>query len=78
MDKQPSMKGGDRSETELEEVREFLGPLAAQYSEEQLEQLRREMYAMAELLLDIYLYKNRQRIAAKKTGKDFDMPSPAS
>lgn len=70
--------GGENPNAELEEAREFLGPLAAQYSDEQLGQLRREMYAMAELLLDIYLYKKRQQVAAKKTVKDFDRPSPAS
>jgi len=79
MDKKPfPTSGEEKLKTELEEVTEFLGPLAAQYSEEQLGQLHREMYAMAELLLDIYLYKKRQRKAVKKTDTDFDTPSPVS
>lgn len=69
--------GGEKLKTELEEIRKFLGPVAAQYSEEQLGQLRREMYAMAELLLDIYLCKKLERKESRKTEKDFDRPSPS-
>lgn len=46
---------------EIEEVRAFLGPIAAQYSEGQLAQIRHEMYALANLLLDIYEYRRRER-----------------
>lgn len=42
---------------EIEEFKQFLGPAGAGYTGAQLPQLRREMHAMAELLLDIYLYK---------------------
>jgi hypothetical protein len=45
----------DNPTSEVEEFKKFLGPLAAQYSDRELAQLRREMYAMAELLLDFYL-----------------------
>lgn len=79
MDNKPSPTcGRENPKTELEEAREFLGPLAAQYSDNQIAQLSREMHAMAELLLDIYLYKKGQQVAAKKTVKEFDTPSPAS
>ena len=45
---------------EVKQFREFLGPAADGYNDAQLAQLRREMQAMAELLLDIYLYKKSQ------------------
>ena len=44
---------------EIKEFKKFLGPAAKGYTDAQLRQLRREMYAMAELLLDIYLHKKR-------------------
>jgi hypothetical protein len=40
---------------ELEEFKRFLGPIATEYTDAQLLQLRREMHAMAGLLLDVYL-----------------------
>lgn len=46
---------------EIEEFKRFLGPIAKDYTDAQLRQLRREMYAMAELLLDIHLYKRRRK-----------------
>jgi len=42
---------------ELENFKEFLGPIAQDYSNAELRQLHKEMHAMAELLLDIYLYR---------------------
>jgi hypothetical protein len=39
---------------ETEEFKHFLGLAAEGYSDAQLRQLRREMHARAELLLDIY------------------------
>ena len=44
---------------EEEAFRTFLGPLAEAYNEVQLRQLRAEMHAMAELLLDLYLAKKK-------------------
>ena len=78
MDKlQPAQNRSGNLRTELEEFKDFLGMFAAPYSDAQLLQLRREMHAMAELLLDLYLYKKRDAAATKKA-KDFDMPSPRS
>lgn len=39
----------------IQQFREFLGSAAETYNDAQLEQLRQDMYAMAELLVDIYL-----------------------
>ena len=50
--KRPSSSKGKR---DLSEVKELLGPLAARYTEAQLEQLSREMAIGASLLLDVYL-----------------------
>lgn len=51
---------------EVKQFREFLGPAAGGYNDTQLAQLRREMRAVAELLLDIYLYKKSR--SARPTG----------
>jgi hypothetical protein len=40
---------------EIEKFKDFLGPAGKGYSQAQLHELRREMYAMADLLLDIFL-----------------------
>jgi hypothetical protein len=62
--------------SEIEEFKKFLGPLATQYSDRELPQLRREMYAMAEILLDSYLEKKHGKSA--KGGGGFDsLPSDA-
>ncbi len=55
---------------EINEFKKFLGPAAKGYSEAQLQQLRREMYAMAELLLDIYLSgkQGRKGIDSHRSG----------
>jgi len=58
MDEKPSVKGSrEVLRTQLDEFKKFLGPLARPYSDAQLRELRGEMYAMAELLLDIYLHE---------------------
>jgi hypothetical protein len=51
---------GNASSAELEEFKAFLGPLAEDYADSELCQLRREMNAMAEILLDLYIAKNRR------------------
>ncbi len=40
---------------DLENFKQTLGPLAEKYTPAQLEELRRQMYGMADLLLDVYL-----------------------
>ena len=45
---------------EIEQFKNFLGPAGKGYTDAQIRQLRREMQAMAELLLDIYLYKKKR------------------
>jgi hypothetical protein len=45
---------------EISEFKKFLGPIAKDYNDAQLHQLRREMYAMADLLLDIHLNTKRR------------------
>lgn len=47
------------SDYELEEFKNFLGPVAEDYTDGELRQLRREMYAMAEILLDLWIEKQR-------------------
>jgi hypothetical protein len=42
---------------DLETFKQFLGPLAEKYAENELRQLHYEMREMAELLLDIYFKK---------------------
>lgn len=74
---QPAKNRSGNLRTGLGGFKDFLGMFAAPYSDAQLLQLRREMHAMAELLLDLYLYKKRDAAATKKT-KDFDIPSPRS
>lgn len=50
---------------ELEDFQSFLGPLAAEYSDQQLRQLRYEMYSMAELLLEAH--ENRTQPDTRQT-----------
>ena len=57
---------------EMKKFKAFLGSAADSYSDAQIRQLRREMRAMAELLLDIYLYE--QRDMTKASHPDFDRP----
>lgn len=63
---------------EIEEFKSFLGPLAEGYNEAELRQLRYEMHAMAELLLDIYLDKGGSGEVEKSTSAHFDTPKKES
>jgi hypothetical protein len=45
--------------TDLDEFREFLGPLASGYNDLQLRQLRDEMRLMAEILVDYYILQRK-------------------
>lgn len=49
------------SKVELEEFKAFLGPLANDYTDGELRQLRQEMYAMGDILLDLHIAKNKTR-----------------
>jgi hypothetical protein len=49
------------SYTELEEFKAFLGPLAKDHSDGELCQLRRELRAMADILLDLYVAKTKKQ-----------------
>jgi hypothetical protein len=55
------------STAELEEFKAFLGPLAADYTDSELRDLRRELQAMAEILLDLYISK-------RNGGKEKNIP----
>ncbi len=55
-------------QTELEEFKEFLGPIATRYSDAQLIQLRSDMHVAARLLLDLYLLKRNTRTKAPQPG----------
>ena len=57
---------------EIKEFRNFLGPLAKDYNEAELRQLRYEMHAMAELLLDIYLHKEHAGRSERSSNEHFD------
>ncbi len=60
----------------MEKFKKLLGPkLAAQFTDDQIPQLQREMYAIAEILLDFYLEKKR-RSADNTDG--FDRQSPTA
>ena len=61
---------------ELAEFKRFLGPAGKEYSNSQLQQLRREMHTMAGLLLDIYLQKKDLERPAQNPAKDFDAHRP--
>ena len=61
---------------ELGEFKRFLGPAGKEYSNSQLQQLRREMHTMAGLLLDIYLQKKGLERPSQNPVKDFDAHRP--
>ena len=63
---------------EIEEFKDFLGALAEDYNEAELRQLRYEMNAMAELLLDIYLDKESSGQSARPSNEHFDTPKNES
>ena len=45
---------------DLDNFKQMLGSAAEKYTPAQLEELRRQMYGMADLLLDIYLNGEKQ------------------
>ncbi|MCE5311428.1 MAG: hypothetical protein LLG20_27645 [Acidobacteriales bacterium] len=49
------------SNTELAEFKTFLGPLANDYTDGELRQLRQEMHAMGDILLDLHIARNKTR-----------------
>lgn len=68
MSEKPSANSTRSDEQDLrniEEFKAFLGPVANSHSDAQLRQLQREMFAMAELLLDLYLAKKRSAKASR-------------
>ena len=50
-----------KQKRDLAEIKELLGPLAARYTEAQLDQLSREMEVGASLLLGLYLQQKGNR-----------------
>ena len=60
---------------EIEKFKAFLGSTSEDYTDVQLRQLRREIHAMAELLLDIYL-RGQQRDKSEVSLPDFDRLPP--
>jgi hypothetical protein len=46
---------------ELQQFKEFLGPIADRYTPAEVRQLRDEMRIMADILLDFYLLKRKER-----------------
>ena len=54
------------------EFKRFLGEAARGFNDAQVRQLRREMFGVAELLLDLYLLKKRDRGEKEKEPGDFD------
>ena len=72
----PGASADDAQRKELEEFIQMIGPkLAGEFNDGQLPQLRREIYVLAEILLDFYLEKKRRR-ATKAAG--FDSTAPAA
>ena len=59
---------------EIEKFKAFLGSAADGYSDAQVNQLRREMHAMAELLLDIHSHKKRNE--TQSSSPHFDRLRP--
>jgi hypothetical protein len=60
---------------DIEQFKNLLGPLAKDYNEAQIRQMHREMYAMAELLLDLYFGKKKGK-SQKRQAPRFDMQEP--
>lgn len=58
---------------DLDEFKRFLGPVAGDYTDAQLLQLRAEFRVMAELLLDIYMDRARSGGAPEAPASDFDI-----
>lgn len=59
---------------ELEEIRAFLGEAGAGYSDSRLLQLYRDIFAMAELLLDVYVARKRAKSSRKPPDLTSDSP----
>jgi len=51
----------------VDDLKKLLGKAAENYTPGQLEQLRREVYGLAEWLVQFYLFKIRQRKPATTT-----------
>jgi hypothetical protein len=60
---------------DLEEFKMFLGPVANDYTDPQLVKLRAELRIMAELLLDIYLYRMNSGRAPGDLRSDLTAPA---
>lgn len=60
---------------DIEHFKTVLGPLAKDYNESRMRQLQREMYAMAELLLELYLGKKKGK-SPKRQAPHFDTQEP--
>jgi len=58
----------------LDAFKTFLGPLAAAYTDRQLEQLCRDFDIAAELLLDIFVYTNSPHHSEDDLGIEVDTP----
>ena len=58
-----------REKRDLTEIKDLLGPLAARYTDAQLDQLDREMAVGASLLLGLYLQQKGDRTGLR-TGFD--------
>jgi len=63
---------------ETHEFKKFLGDAATGFNDAQIRQLRREMFGMAELLLDLYLLKKRDRGRKEKEPVSFDRSTSQS
>jgi hypothetical protein len=61
---------------ELERLRKLVGPEAIPWTTAQLEQLRRDIDAMAALLLDLYRARKQDRSADACGLRNFDVPRP--
>jgi hypothetical protein len=67
----------DRNLRDLDEFVRFLGPYSEKYNRAQLEQLQRDMFILAEILLDLYLAKRLNgRPMPGKGPAVFDRPEP--
>ena len=54
-----------KEKRDLAEIKELLGPLAARYTDAQLDQLSREMAVGASLLLGLYLQQKGDRLGSR-------------
>ena len=63
---------------EIDDFRKFLGQTAREFNDAQIRQLRREMFGMAELLLDFYLLRKRDHARKEKEPGDFDRSTSQS